>query len=88
MSRPKNSGGRGRYAVLAWKSCANSTGTGSGRSRKTFCDPLRLRDRYLPCDEAAERMADQRCAFDPEGIEKGDEVGPHFGNRVAGFWTI
>ncbi len=47
-----------------------------------------LRDRGLPRDEAAERVADQRRALDPEGVEKCDGVARHFGNRVAGGRAI
>src|SRR5688572_11200296 len=51
-------------------------------------DPVRLRDRSLPRDEATERVADQGRALDPDGIEKSDDVARHFGNRVPGGWAI
>ena len=51
-------------------------------------DPLRLRERCVPRDETAERMADQRGAVDLEDIEKADDIRRQFGNRIAGFRPI
>ena len=60
----------------------------AGANQHQGGDPLRLCERCVPRDEAAERMPDQRRALDLEGIENADDVRRQFGNGIAGFRAI
>ncbi len=60
----------------------------AGADQRQAGDSIWLCDCGTTRDEAAERVAHERGAFDGERIEEGDDIGRQIRNCIAGFGTI